>query len=91
MLYCAKLYLNKTNIFLKEPQEGIDITSLYFTGNKPNVLKCKLLLVINCKPPDKNRTFLQYYIHLDRNNLMWLFYLLSLQTKAGGNVTSNLV
>lgn len=57
-----KLYLNKTNIVLEEPQEGIETTSLYFTGNKPKVLKRKLLLVINCKPPDKNRTFLQYYI-----------------------------
>ena len=57
-----KLYLNRTNIALEEPQEGTEITSLYFTGNKPKVLKRKLLLVINCKPPDTNRTFLQHYM-----------------------------
>lgn len=56
-----KLYLNRTNIALEEPQEGTEITSLYFTGNKPKVLKRKLLL-INCKPPDTNRTFLQHYM-----------------------------
>lgn len=89
-----KLYLNKTNILFKRtPRRKRNHFILLATSQMFS--SANFYLSINSKPPDKNLTFCNTIyivpINLNRKNLICLFYLLSLQTKAGGNVTSNLV